>query len=174
MSLVGCSGEEFAQILRSLGFRMERRARPASPASSRPASCRRWLQPHRKLRLRRTPQRSRNVPRARSRRSRRQAGASWDGLDPCAAPPDPSARHVPASTGISRSGGRGTPGLSGLASSKAAREDLGTDETQGRRRPAARSRPRRRSPTIRPQASRSEPPARETGLRPRFAVRRAG
>ena len=32
MSLVGCSGEEFAEILRSLGFRMERRARPASPA----------------------------------------------------------------------------------------------------------------------------------------------
>ncbi len=29
MSLVGCSGEEFAAILRSLGFRMERRMRPA-------------------------------------------------------------------------------------------------------------------------------------------------
>ena len=38
MSLVGCSGEEFAEILRSLGFRMERRARPVSPAVVAPVT----------------------------------------------------------------------------------------------------------------------------------------
>jgi ATP-dependent RNA helicase SUPV3L1/SUV3 len=39
MSLVGCSGEEFAEILRSLGFRMERRSRTSvpPPAETSPA-----------------------------------------------------------------------------------------------------------------------------------------
>jgi ATP-dependent RNA helicase SUPV3L1/SUV3 len=32
-SLVGCAGEEFAAILRSLGYRMERRPKPAAPAA---------------------------------------------------------------------------------------------------------------------------------------------
>jgi ATP-dependent RNA helicase SUPV3L1/SUV3 len=32
-SLAGCSGEDFAEILRSLGYRMERRPKPATPVS---------------------------------------------------------------------------------------------------------------------------------------------
>src|SRR5438105_15726610 len=31
-SLAGCSGENFASVLRSLGYRMERRRKPAEPA----------------------------------------------------------------------------------------------------------------------------------------------
>ena len=31
-SLAGCSGENFASVLRSLGYRMERRPKPAAPA----------------------------------------------------------------------------------------------------------------------------------------------
>ena len=31
-SLVGCSGEDFASILRSLGYRMEKRPKPPEPA----------------------------------------------------------------------------------------------------------------------------------------------
>ena len=33
-SLTGASGEDFASILRSLGYRMERRPKPAEPAES--------------------------------------------------------------------------------------------------------------------------------------------
>ena len=35
-SLTGASGEDFASILRSLGYRMERRPKPAEPADRRP------------------------------------------------------------------------------------------------------------------------------------------
>jgi ATP-dependent RNA helicase SUPV3L1/SUV3 len=35
-SLVGCAGEEFAAILRSLGYRMEKRPKPADPPASPP------------------------------------------------------------------------------------------------------------------------------------------
>ena len=44
MSVVGCSGEEFASILKALGFRRERRQASAAPAETRRASwpeCRR-------------------------------------------------------------------------------------------------------------------------------------
>jgi ATP-dependent RNA helicase SUPV3L1/SUV3 len=34
MSLAGCSGEDFASVLRSLGYRMEKRAKPAEPLPS--------------------------------------------------------------------------------------------------------------------------------------------
>ena len=33
-SLAGCSGEDFASVLRSLGYRMEKRPPPAPPASA--------------------------------------------------------------------------------------------------------------------------------------------
>ena len=33
-SLAGCSGEDFASILRSLGYRMERRPKPAEPVAA--------------------------------------------------------------------------------------------------------------------------------------------
>ncbi|WP_460437315.1 helicase-related protein, partial [Ancylobacter sonchi] len=37
-SLAGCAGEDFASILRSLGYRMERRPAPVEPAAEAPAS----------------------------------------------------------------------------------------------------------------------------------------
>jgi ATP-dependent RNA helicase SUPV3L1/SUV3 len=37
-SLVGCAGEDFAAILRSLGYRMERRPKPPAPVAEAPAS----------------------------------------------------------------------------------------------------------------------------------------
>src|SRR6266545_1868503 len=37
-SLVGCSGENFAAILRSLGYRMEKRPKPPEPAPAAPAT----------------------------------------------------------------------------------------------------------------------------------------
>ena len=38
MSLVGCSGDEFAGVLRSLGFRMDKRKKPQAPAPETPAA----------------------------------------------------------------------------------------------------------------------------------------
>ena len=35
-SLTGASGEDFASILRSLGYRMDRRPKPAEPAEVKP------------------------------------------------------------------------------------------------------------------------------------------
>jgi ATP-dependent RNA helicase SUPV3L1/SUV3 len=37
-SLIGASGEDFASVLRSLGYRMERRPKPAEPAPAAPAA----------------------------------------------------------------------------------------------------------------------------------------
>ena len=37
-SLIGCAGEDFASILRSLGYRMERRPKPAEPAEPAPVA----------------------------------------------------------------------------------------------------------------------------------------
>src|SRR4051812_15982917 len=39
-SLTGCSGEEFASILRSIGYRMEQRPKPAAPATAAPEAAR--------------------------------------------------------------------------------------------------------------------------------------
>jgi ATP-dependent RNA helicase SUPV3L1/SUV3 len=44
-SLVGCSGENFAAILRSLGYRMEKRPKPAAPAPAQPATVEATQQP---------------------------------------------------------------------------------------------------------------------------------
>jgi ATP-dependent RNA helicase SUPV3L1/SUV3 len=38
MSLAGCSGENFASVLRALGYRMEKRPKPAEPPSTPPQS----------------------------------------------------------------------------------------------------------------------------------------
>jgi ATP-dependent RNA helicase SUPV3L1/SUV3 len=42
-SLAGCSGEDFASVLRSLGYRMEKRAKPVEPPPASPVSASRGL-----------------------------------------------------------------------------------------------------------------------------------
>ncbi len=112
MSLVGCSGEEFAAILRSLGFRMERRMRPAldgiqASASNAPAAAM-----------------------AEANDSDSPAPAEVDGATEGATP----AGNAAALSRSSRSGGRGTPGLSGLVSAYNATFHLRNTRVRAHRR----------------------------------------
>ena len=156
MSLVGCSGEEFAQILRSLGFRMERRARPApsptaAPAVEEPAGG--VAEPHSEM------------PRTSAGYENSRGDARVRGPPP----PRPMVRGEPGATS-SRSGGRGTPGLSGLVHRRP-RANLGRRNPGPEPRPApGRGRPGAR--LLLTPGKPKEPPTRDKAFDPSspFAV----
>ena len=80
-SLTGASGEDFASILRSLGYRMDRRPKPAEPAEIKPAEPAETSRPSRppKQRLRWRPFREAPPPKQRRRRSVSRKYGSADG-----------------------------------------------------------------------------------------------
>ena len=166
-SLTGASGEDFASILRSLGYRMDRRPKPAEPALLRPPET--DLLPEAIAPV--TPDKSRpNRPLLPKRRQPPSApNQTWHPAGRCragaAAPMRRRAFHRRLAKGIAGPSGR-RPQLKHKRPSSAAPAQTG--QTDGRRAGGAVGAPAK--PPVAPRRSRATPPpageTRESGDRP--------